>query len=273
MWKRLRVRPRKTRNVELSSTDAQPTPDSGSDGGDRDLDATTDILIMAAAAPAASAVGKNFSLGENSDGTAATVGAPSARNVPIMTPAELLRSDVISIAPAAAVGDEEVYKRALRLRLRDLLARAVRQAAETSGSAAEEEVAEPEEQRGLWLPHRAAYVDDLDAFTDLTRGWSAADWSEQLDCCGNTVLHVAALRGSHRCLKHALARGCPAGALNSAGWTALQECRDAYSLLEVSARLRAPRLGEPLSITHARSPTTYAGPIELAPSLRRDRGG
>ena len=53
-------------------------------------------------------------------------------------------------------------------------------------------------------------------------GLVASEWS-QLDCCGNTVAHVAALRRSRSCLAKLLEAGCPTDVKNSAGWTIFEE--------------------------------------------------
>ena len=57
----------------------------------------------------------------------------------------------------------------------------------------------------------------------LSQGWAAEEWAT-LDSCGNSVAHVAALRGAARCLRLAYGLGfVAAGTRNAAGWTALQE--------------------------------------------------
>ena len=78
-----------------------------------------------------------------------------------------------------------------------------------------------------WPAHRAAYYDRHAELARLSAGWAEherpGEWSA-LDGCGNSIAHVAALRGSVRCLRLAFRSGfVAADARNSAGWTALQE--------------------------------------------------
>ena len=82
--------------------------------------------------------------------------------------------------------------------------------------------------------HRAAYVDDAAALRRLTAGWAPEDWASSLDDCGNTVCHVAALRGAAACLRLAYAAGFPE-TRNAAGWTPFQEAVSAGD--ERTARL------------------------------------
>ena len=62
----------------------------------------------------------------------------------------------------------------------------------------------------------------------LSRGWAAEEWAA-LDSCGNSVAHVAALRGAARCLRLAYGTGLVAASTrNAAGWTALQEAHPTH---------------------------------------------
>ena len=74
-----------------------------------------------------------------------------------------------------------------------------------------------------WPAHRAAFENDAQALEELTCAWGVEDWVGTLDCCGNTVLHVAALRSSRRCALVALRGGCPVDCRNRAGWTPFEE--------------------------------------------------
>ena len=74
-----------------------------------------------------------------------------------------------------------------------------------------------------WPAHRAAFEDDDEELARLAEGWGAEEWAAR-DCCGNSVVHVAALRGSLRCLRLAFGSGhVEADSKNSAGWTPFQE--------------------------------------------------
>ena len=80
----------------------------------------------------------------------------------------------------------------------------------------------------------AILTDDAAALRRLTAGWAPEDWASSLDDCGNTVCHVAALRGAAACLRLAYAAGFPE-TRNAAGWTPFQEAVSAGD--ERTARL------------------------------------
>ena len=62
----------------------------------------------------------------------------------------------------------------------------------------------------------------------LSQGWAAEEWAA-LDSCGNSVAHVAALRGAARFLRLAYGTGLVAASTrNAAGWTALQEAHPTH---------------------------------------------
>ena len=73
----------------------------------------------------------------------------------------------------------------------------------------------------------------------LSHGWAAEEWAA-LDSCGNSVAHVAALRGAARCLRLAYGTGLVAASTrNAAGWTALQEA-DPTVLIPTPSRALIP---------------------------------
>mmetsp|Transcript_47228 Transcript_47228/g.156545 ORF Transcript_47228/g.156545 Transcript_47228/m.156545 type:complete len:214 (+) Transcript_47228:166-807(+) len=80
-----------------------------------------------------------------------------------------------------------------------------------------------------WPAHLAAFEDDETALAAATSGWHAAEW-EALDCCGNTIGHIAAMRGSLRCLSLTLREMAESSAnlsaQNTAGWSMLEESID-----------------------------------------------
>ena len=78
-----------------------------------------------------------------------------------------------------------------------------------------------------WPAHRAAFFNEHRELKALTQAWTVEDWTSEMDACGNTVLHVAALRHSLECLSYILEVGCPVSTLNAAGWTAFDECQSA----------------------------------------------
>ena len=74
-----------------------------------------------------------------------------------------------------------------------------------------------------WVAHRAAFYDDAEALAQVSQSWNEEQWAQH-DPCGNSVVHVAALRGSSRCLRLAFESGLvDRDTKNSAGWTAFQE--------------------------------------------------
>ena len=72
-----------------------------------------------------------------------------------------------------------------------------------------------------------AHLTPARSLTNLLLSYYSLTYS--LLCIGNSVAHVAALRGAARCLRLAFGLGgVAAGTRNAAGWTALQEAYPTY---------------------------------------------
>ena len=179
-----------------------------------------------AAAPAPTPAASLLDAAAAASAPAATASASPAshRGNDLDTCAGVLDADVQEILAAMSAGDDDGEGSSFSAEYEAWLAE-MREQAAAERQRLEALALDPEvvAEARRWPAHRAAYHDDDERLRELSASWEGEEWL-RLDCCGNTLVHVAALRGSHRCLRLALQSGYPPDTKNSAGWTAMEEC-------------------------------------------------